>query len=126
MSDEDQIWDAIVAANQAWLRGEPAAVAALFAPDVVGIHPNLDGAVRGRDAMVQSFVDYVAQVRTHHFDEQERSVEVLGAIAVATYRFEVRYEIAGATRDECGQEVLVLRRGGDGWQVVWRTQVPLS
>lgn len=112
-------------ASLASQRGEPAVVASLFADDVVGIHPDLDGSVRGRAAMVQSFVDYVAQVKTHHFDEQERSVEVLGDLAVATYRFEVRYEVGGQVHDERGQEVLVLRRRDETWQVVWRTQLPV-
>ena len=121
--DSDAIWRAIAGANQAWLRGDPAATAPLFAPDVVAVPPDLGATVRGRDAMVQSFVDYVAQVKTHHFTEGARSIEVLGDVAVATYRFDVRYEVGGAIHDEVGQEVLVLTRTDGQWRVIWRTQL---
>ena len=68
--DARAIWAAIHEANQAWLRGEPRATAALFDADVVGVAPDLEHTVRGRDAMVQSFVDYVSFAHTHRFLEQ--------------------------------------------------------
>jgi ketosteroid isomerase-like protein len=124
-NDAVPIWQAIVDANRAWMRGDAAATAALFAPGVIAVPPTLGDAVRGQGAMVQSFADYVVQVKTHRFEEKEHSIEIIGDTAVATYRFEVRYEIGGQTYDEVGQEVLVLHRLPEGWRVVWRTQVPV-
>jgi uncharacterized protein (TIGR02246 family) len=126
VDDAAAIWSAIHDANQAWMRGEPEATAALFADDVVGVAPDLEHTVRGKAAMVKSFVDYVAYARTHRFVEQARSIEVLGDVAVATYRFDVGYTLDGTVNDELGQEILVLRRLDGAWKVVWRSQIPVK
>jgi hypothetical protein len=39
--------------------------------------------------------------------------------------FDVTYQLDGAPHSERGQEVLVLRRQGQQWQAIWRTQLPL-
>ncbi len=76
--------------------------------------------------MVQSYVDYVAAVKTHAFDVVARSVEVSGDTAVASYRFTVRYEVEGKVQEELGQEVLAFAKRAEGWRAVWRTQLFLG
>src|SRR5262249_35781377 len=112
--------------NRAWLEGRPADVGALFADDVVFVAADQSVALRGRAAMVQSYVDYVAAVKTHAFEVTARSVEVTGDSAVASYRFTVRYEVGGNVQDERGQEILVFVRQAEGWRAVWRTQLFLG
>ena len=126
----DEIWRAVEASNRAWLDGRARDVAALFADDVVFVAPDQTVALRGRDAMVQSYVDYVAAVTTHAFTVDARAVEVAGDTAVASYRFTVRYEVEGKVEDERGQEILVFARRPDtkdgAWKCVWRTQIFLG
>src|SRR5262245_9249371 len=122
----DTIWQSIRAANAAWMRGEPEGVASLFAEDVVVIAPRIGGRIEGRAALVQSFVDYCATVRTHRFEEKEHSVEFVGDVAVAIYNFDVRYEYDGKTYDEQGQEMLVFAKRSQAWLAIWRTQVTLA
>ena len=63
MDARDEIWSAIVACNTAWLEGRSAETGALFAVDAIMVRPDL-AVVRGRDAIVRSFVDYVRDVTT--------------------------------------------------------------
>ncbi len=122
MPAEHEILEAIRTANRAWLEGRPREVAALFHADVV--MEGADGTVlaRGRDAMVQSFVDYRAAVRTHAFTARDERVHVVGDTAVASYAFDVDYELDGKRHAEAGRERLVLVRGEGGWQAIWRMQ----
>jgi len=120
----DGLWERVKAANAAWMHGEPEKVADLFADDVVMITPQLSR-IEGRAAMVKSFVDYVAQVRTLHFRELEHSVDVHGDVAVVTYTFDVRYQVDEMTYEDLGQEVLVFARRGERMEAIWRTQLTL-
>jgi uncharacterized protein (TIGR02246 family) len=125
MTDEQrEIWELIRRSNRAWVAGAPHEVATLFADDAVVIAPGLQGRIAGREAIVRSYEEYVHHARTHSFEELEHSIDVFGDLAVATYRFSVRYTLSGedGERDETGQEILVLRRGPAGWKATWRTQ----
>jgi uncharacterized protein (TIGR02246 family) len=122
--DQEEIWQAIHDVNAAWTSGHPERVGALFHDDVVMVGPGLSGRVEGREAMIQTFVDYCHQVKTHTFEELDRVVDVFGNSAVATYRFFVRYEIEGAVHEEFGQEIVVFARREGRWGAVWRTQIP--
>jgi uncharacterized protein (TIGR02246 family) len=125
-AEAQDIWQAIVASNAAWTSGNPRGVAPLYAEDVVMVTPGISGRVVGRDAMVDGYVEYCNQARTHSFKELEHDVDVRGDVAVATYRFAVRYEIGGHVFDDIGQEILVLSRTKDRWLVIWRTQMTLE
>ena len=121
--DERELWDAVVASNRAWLQGRVSEVAGLFHADAVAV-AGAGRRVEGRDAIVRSYADYCAAAKTHAFEELEHTVDVLGDVAVVTYRFSVRYEMNGVTYDELGREVLVFTRQDGRWGVAWRTQIP--
>jgi len=123
-SEAEQLWERVRASNAAWLRGEPRDVADLYADDAVLITPDLRR-VEGRVAIVQSYVDYVSQVRTDHFRELGHSVELRGDVAVLTYTFDVRYEVEESVYQEQGQEVVVFARRGERLVAIWRTQITL-
>ncbi|HZR08441.1 MAG TPA: nuclear transport factor 2 family protein [Myxococcales bacterium] len=122
--EEREIWELIRRSNRAWIAGAAHEVSGLFDDDAVVVAPGLEAKVQGREAIVRSYEDYVHHARTHAFEELEHQIDVFGDIAVAAYRFTVRYTLNGedAEREETGQEMLVLRRGPGGWKVIWRTQ----
>ena len=125
MTDEQrEIWELIRKSNRAWTAGVVHEVAQLFDDRAVLVGPGMQSRIEGRDAIVKSYEDYVHHARTHAFEELEHSIDVFGDIAVASYRFEVRYTLNGEEqeREESGQEVLVLRRAPEGWKALWRTQ----
>lgn len=125
MTDEQrQIWHLIRESNRAWMEGALHELADLFDEGAVLVAPGLKGRVEGRDAIVRSYESYIHHARTDAFEELEHGIDVFGDLAVATYRFSVRYTLSGEdkARDETGQEVLVLRRSAGRWKIVWRTQ----
>ena len=126
MSDKDDIRALIRASNRAWTSGAPQDTAPFFHEKAVLVAPKMAARIEGRDAIVDSYVQYCDHARTLSFDELEASVDVFGDTAIAMYRFAVRFEPlpVGDIRDETAQEILVLRRGKKGWQIVWRTQTP--
>jgi hypothetical protein len=126
---EEIIWRAVRASNAAWLAGRAQDAGRLLHPEVVVVAPDLQRTVVGREAVVASFAAFVKQAKVHRFEEREHAVTLLpphaGGGAVVTYRFSIRYEMNGAIHDEQGQEILLLIASTQGWQVVWRTQIPL-
>jgi uncharacterized protein (TIGR02246 family) len=125
MTDEQrEIWELIRRSNRAWVAGAAHEVASLFDEEAVVVAPGLQGRVQGRDAIVRSYEEYVHQAHTRSFEELEHQIDVFADLAVAAYRFTVRYTLNSedGERDETGLETLVFRRGVGGWKVIWRTQ----
>ena len=125
--DAEAIWAAIEDSNAAWIDGRPEDVGSLFDDDVVLVAPGLADRIEGRAAVVDTYVKTARQIKTLSFEILDHAVDVFdGQTAVATYTFDVSYELDGHRMDERGQETLVFRRRPDGWRVVWRGQTPLS
>lgn len=119
--------------NEIWLAGDVQRLASFFHPEVVMVAPGGVERLSGREAMIQSFREYLAQARTLNFEETSLTVDVFDDTAVATLGFRVRYELGGLVHDELGTDVLVFSfgRGDDGngggaWRIVWRTQIAAS
>lgn len=123
--DAEAIWAAIEDSNAAWLDGRPEDVEPLFAEDVVLVAPGLVGRIEGKKAVVATYVETAQQTKTLSFEVLDRAVDVFDETAVATYTFDVAYELKGHRMDERGQETLVLQHRSDGWKVIWRGQTAL-
>jgi hypothetical protein len=91
---------------------------------VVFVPPGPSARVVGREACLESFRDFLRQARVDDYRETDRRVEVFGATAVATYRFEMRYEMKGESYRDAGSDVFVFTREEDSWLAVWRTMIP--
>jgi len=122
-TEEQAIWQAVHNANRAWMSGNPLGVEQLFHQNVICVAPGFARRSEGRQAMVESFVDYCAHVKTHFFEEKNPAIDLFGDTAVVNYRFSVRFEADGTVTDEDGQEILVFVRENGSWKVIWRTQV---
>jgi hypothetical protein len=122
MSIELSLWESILAANRAWRRGHPEEVASIFHRDVV--MEAADGQIlcRGREAMVQSYLDYTRTVETLHFRETDHAVHVAGGTAFISYGFEVVYQLEGQRHEEIGRERLAFTLDDGRWTAIWRMQ----
>jgi uncharacterized protein (TIGR02246 family) len=125
-ADEESIWQAVLAANRAWVGGNPEGVATLFHEQAVMAIPGAARRLHGRDAIVRSYVEYVTQIRTLAFEEAEHTVDVVGDTAVVSYAFSTRYEANGQLHTEHGREVLIFARAGTAWKGIWRTRIPVA
>ncbi|MFN7972392.1 MAG: nuclear transport factor 2 family protein [Acidobacteriota bacterium] len=124
MNSADDVARTIRDLNACWLDGRVDELHRYFHPDVVMAPPPPARRRVGRDAMIQSFRDYLAAARTHAFEETGIDVDVFGGVAVATLHFRVRYELDGTVHDERGVDVSVLVPHDGAWVVAWRTLVP--
>lgn len=123
---EDHVWALVQETNRKWLAGEAEQIADRFHPEVVMASPDGQVLSRGREAMVDGFVQYCAAVKTLHFEEGEPSIEVFEGTAVVNYPFDVTYVLNGDTFTERGRELLVFQREADRWLIVWRAQLPVT
>jgi ketosteroid isomerase-like protein len=125
IGEAEHIRQFIQTLNRAWLEGQFEKIGELLHPDVVFVHPNFAGRSVGREACAKSYADFMSQAKVHEFRQTDAQIDVFGATAIATYRFDIRYEMSGQTLTEPGEEVLVLNRANGPWQAVWRAIVLL-
>ncbi len=126
MTDEQmEIWNLIRESNRAWVAGAVHKISSLFDERAVVVLPGVTGRLEGREAIVKSYEDFVHHARNLAFEELEHSVDVFGDVAMVAYRFSARYTLLAEDqeREETGEEILALRRGPEGWKVLWRTHL---
>ena len=109
--------------NNAWIEGRCDDLVPLFHDQVVMVPPGTGQRIVGRDAMVDSYRQFLAAAKVHEFRTLDLRADVFGGTAVAALRFEIRYEMQGRVYQERGTDFMVLHRDDSAWQVVWRTQV---
>lgn len=124
MNPVDEIQAIVHRLNDAWLNGRVEELAALFHPGVVVVAPGLAQRVAGREACVQSYVDFVSQAVVHRFEAEPAQVDVLGPAAVAVCPYAIEYEIGGKRWRGAGHDLLVLVDGDQGWTIAWRLLLP--
>jgi ketosteroid isomerase-like protein len=112
--------------NQAWLEGTPDAIGDGVADEVVMVFPGFGGSIRGREAFVATFREFLKQASIRDFTEADLRVDIAGNTAVATYRFEMVYERGGGRYRSTGRDFLIFENQAGKWLAVWRTMLDLA
>lgn len=109
--------------NSAWrdLRFED--LAGFFDMDIAMIGPGLKELVRGREALVQSYVDFLGQSRIIEYAESDYSVHAWGNTAAVTYNWTITYEQKTETKCESGREMFVFAHREPHWVAVLRVML---
>jgi len=115
---------AIAEINAAWRENRVDDMVPFLHEDVVFMQPGGDARVQGRDLCVQSYRDFLASATMHEYNEHDPMIDVIGASAIVTCRFDCVYEFRSETHRESGIDMYVLFRDDDRWRVIFRTQVP--
>jgi len=118
------VWQIVVYINHAWSKGQVGDLRNFFREDMVIASPGLRERVVGREACIASYQDFRNMATIDSYQETDAGVDVFGSTAVATYRWEIVYEMGGQTYHETGGDVFVFVRDGERWQAVWRTLIP--
>jgi hypothetical protein len=129
MTDEsDRIGaaEAMQRINAAWVGGRVDDLAALIHPDILMVFPGFTGAMQGRDAFLAGFRDFCDNATLHEFREQDSAVDVVGDVAVATFRFDMVYERDGQRSRSTGRDLWVLARRAGTWTAMWRTLIDMQ
>lgn len=119
-----ELSERIQAYDRCWVEGRPADARTFLHPDAVFTGPNFERLVRGADACVQSYVNFLSQAKVHGFTASDYVIDVIEATAVMTYRWTIDYEFNGERSLDRGQDLLVWIREPDRWLIAWRSQRP--
>lgn len=106
--------------NAAWPARRWDELLHVFHVDVVLVPAGSGSRVVGRDAVIESYRDFVDQAVLHGLEMGRAAIDVFGSTAVALCPYTVDYEFDGVRRVESGHDLLVLRGDGASWRVVWR------
>ncbi len=82
--------------------------------------PGLRELLRGRDATIQSYVQFMAQSNVIEYAESNHAIDIWGNLAAATYDWTMTYEQKGQAKTENGHDMFVFSHRGGGWVAVLR------
>jgi uncharacterized protein (TIGR02246 family) len=119
----DEIRELITRLNETWMKGQPGGLASFFREDIVIVPPGFAQRTEGRDACVASYEEFCSQAAILDLKLAEPMIDVFGDTAVATYAFEITYEMGGERFKDSGRDLFVFIRQNDLWQAVWRTMI---
>ena len=129
MAEEDDrpsVADAMRVINQAWLNRRVDDMAPVLHPGIVMVVPGFSGEVRGRDAFLAGFRDFVENAAIDEFREGDQMINVIDRTAVMTLTYEMVYARAGERYRATGRDLWVFQREDTRWIAVWRTMMDLS
>jgi ketosteroid isomerase-like protein len=109
--------------TSAWRERRFEDLARFFDPDIVMKGPDFKELVRGREALVHSYADFMAQSRIADYAESNHSTHAWGDTAVVTYDWTMTYEQKGETKTESGQDMFVFVRRDSHWIAVLRVML---
>ena len=118
-----EILELIEQLNDAWVKGSPEQLSSFFREDIVMVHPDFIHRTEGREACIASYVDFCSQAKVNDFKLGETSIDVIDDTAIATYSYEISYEMGGEQFTDTGRDLFVFIREDGRWQAVWRTMI---
>ena len=122
-TDRQEILELIEQLNYAWVKGSPEQLSSFFREDIAMVHPDFIHRTEGREACIASYVDFCSQAKVNDFKLGETSIDVIGHTAIATYSYEISYEMGGELFKDTGRDLFVFIREDGRWQAVWRTMI---
>jgi len=87
------------------------------------VHPDFTQRTQGRDACVTSYEDFCEQANILDLKLNNPLIDVFDNTAIATYSYEITYEMGGERFNDTGRDVFVFVRENGRWQAAWRTMI---
>ena len=122
---ESEAWGVVNAINEAWVNDRAENIAIHLHPECVMASPDFEQYLRGKAAVVKSYVDYTQMAKTKAFGIANASVDVFGDTAIVNSTFVVTYTLETKTFQGGGREIWVLKRSNDRWYGMWRSLADL-
>ena len=122
---EREVWGVVNAINEAWVGNRAEKIALHLHPDCVMTSPDFDQYLRGKEAVVKSYVDYTNMAKTKAFGIANASVDIFDDTAIVNATFVVTYELEGKSYQGAGREIWTLKHKNDRWYGVWRSLADL-
>lgn len=112
--------------NKAWMQRRLEDLRPLLDPDAVMVLPGFTGELVGREAVLGGFQEFFESAVVHRYEENDRRVDVVGQVGVASFGFEMVYERSGKRWLARGRDLWVFSREAGEWLAAWRTLLNLS
>ncbi|NJO03898.1 MAG: nuclear transport factor 2 family protein [Bacteroidia bacterium] len=106
--------------NQAWLNNQWSELHAYLHPDIVFVPSSLPTPIKGRDACIQTYRDFIQQAEVKKYQESEPSIDTWQDTAVARCAYSIHYQMENKIYQEQGYDIFVFSKQGGTWQAVWR------
>lgn len=125
-SQVKEIEKLITQLNDAWLNDRVENMDRFFHKQVVMIQPGTNERVTGREAMIESYREFVESSEVSEFRIKDLMIDLFETTAAALYTFRIKYRVETTNYDESGTEILVFHKHGESWKIIWRTQQPAT
>jgi len=110
--------------SAAWQTRRFDELAALFDENIVMVLPAFSGRIEGREAVVDSYREFMESAAVSDYEEDLPTIDVWGDTAIASYHWEMTWIGRGKAETAAGYDAFAfLRNDDDGgsWRAVWRT-----
>lgn len=122
--DRDEIRWILKRINEAWTKGRPEELDRYFHEDMIIAQPGFGIRGEGKRACVGSYKEFAGMASIQSFEESQHVVLVWGNTAVASYKFDIAYELDGLAHQDTGYDLFVFTRESGDWLAVWRAILP--
>jgi len=122
-NEEIEIQQLIQRLNDAWAKGNPRELANFFREDIVMINPDFSQRTEGREACVASYEGFCKEAAILDLKIGEPVIDVFNDTAIASYSWEIAYEMGGERFNDTGRDIFLFVREDGKWLAVWRTMI---
>jgi hypothetical protein len=112
--------------NEAWVGGRMDDMTPVVHPEIVMVFPGFTGRARGRDEFLAGFRGFVESATIHEFTPDDFQIDVIGATAVITFGYVMKYERSRERWRATGRDLWVFQRRDADWVAVWRTMLEMN
>lgn len=116
----DEIRATLDSLNRAWREGRFGDLSQFFDENIVMKGPGLKDLSDGREALVQSYTDFMMKSKIVEYSESNHSIHQWGETGVASYDWSMSWEQNGKTDSATGQDMFVFQLHGSHWKAVLR------
>ncbi len=118
---KEQVWQTVQAMNRAWaVENRVDDLQNYFHKNMVAITPTDRERLEGREACVAAWKAFVKAAKIHYWKEIDPKIHLYGngKSAVATYYFDMSFEMGGQTIRMGGRDMFTLVNEDERWWVV--------
>jgi ketosteroid isomerase-like protein len=109
--------------DRCWMERRFSDLSSFIADDIVVVAPGGRQRVKGLDAAMHSYDEFMRRCTVSRFGTSNHIVTERGATAVVEYEWGMAWSDEGVAHEAMGREILALARGDKGWRVIWRAQL---
>jgi hypothetical protein len=125
LADPDQITGVTKSLSLAWQQRQFDQLEPLFAAGVVFQDSKGDRLLEGREACIQSYRDFMGIATVLGYKEEEPDIIPFAGFVMATYGWQIDYEIHGSNVHDEGRDWLALSKQDGAWRINWRLSLSL-